>query len=170
MSLGGTASDNVGVSQVTYMVNGATPITATGTTSWSTAPFTLVPGTNTVVMTARDAAGNTSTDVLSINYTSPNAPPTVSLTAPTNGATFTSPATVTISATASDTDGTVSSVSFYAGSTLVGSDTTSPYSVTWNAAATGTFALTAVAQDNSGNTTTSSSRSVTINLPNGVPT
>ena len=51
--------------------------------------------------------------------------------------------------------GTVSKVDFYAGSTLIGSDTTSPYSITWSGAAAGTYALTAVATSGSGTTATS---------------
>ena len=50
---------------------------------------------------------------------------------PAAGATFTAPASVAITASASDADGTVSRVDFYQGSTLLGSDTTSPYGFTW---------------------------------------
>jgi len=59
-----------------------------------------------------------------------NQPPSVAITTPANGATFTAPANVTINATAGDSDGTVSKVDFYAGNTLLGTDTTSPYSFT----------------------------------------
>ena len=41
-------------------------------------------------------------------------PPTVSLTSPVNGSKFTAPATTTVNATASDPDGTVTKVDFYA--------------------------------------------------------
>src|SRR5579884_2335454 len=44
-------------------------------------------------------------------------PPTVAITSPTNGASFTAPANVTITATASDSDGTVTNVSFFDGNT-----------------------------------------------------
>jgi hypothetical protein len=91
-----------------------------------------------------------------------NQPPAVSLTAPANGATFTAPATVTVSATASDSDGTIAAVDFFAGTTLIGSDTSSPYSVTWNNVPAGTYSLTAVARDNAGATTTSAARSISV--------
>ena len=52
--------------------------------------------------------------------TAPNVPPTVSLTTPVGGATFTAPATIAIAATATDSDGTVAKVDFYAGATLSG--------------------------------------------------
>ncbi len=77
--------------------------------------------------------------------------PTVSITAPTNDATVMgNPASVTITADASDADGTIAQVEFFADGFLVGSDTTSPYSITW-AAAPGSHALTAKATDNAGN-------------------
>jgi regulation of enolase protein 1 (concanavalin A-like superfamily) len=92
----------------------------------------------------------------------PSQPPAVSLTSPAAGSTFTAPATITVNANASDADGTVSSVQFRAGSTVIGTDTTSPYSVNWTGVAAGSYTLTAVATDNSGATTTSSSVNVTV--------
>src|SRR5919106_1130440 len=65
------------------------------------------------------------------------------------------PATITVSATATDTDGTVASVEFRAGTTVIGTDTTSPYSVSWSNVPAGTYTLTAIARDDAGATTTS---------------
>ncbi len=61
-----------------------------------------------------------------------NAPPSVSLTTPAANDTFYAPATITLAATASDSDGSVASVAFYAGSTLLATDTSAPYSYTWS--------------------------------------
>ena len=94
-----------------------------------------------------------------------NSPPSVSLTAPASGATFASGANVTVSANASDSDGTISQVEFFRGSTSLGVDTSSPYSVTWSNAAAGSYSLTAVARDNANATTTSSAVSVTVTPP-----
>jgi hypothetical protein len=91
-----------------------------------------------------------------------NTPPTVSLTGPANGSVFTVPANVTVSANASDSDGTVSKVDFYQGTTLIGTDTTSPYSIAWNSVAAGSYSLTARATDNAGAVTTSSAVSITV--------
>ena len=81
VTISGTASDNVGVSSVTVLVNGS-PITVTGTTSW-TATATLVSGANSIVATAHDAAGNytagTSDKTISVTYTP--APPATTITA-----------------------------------------------------------------------------------------
>jgi hypothetical protein len=68
-----------------------------------------------------------------------NAPPTVSLTSPAAGTTFTPPATITLTATASDSDGTVSKVEFYTGATLIGTATTAPYSITWSSVVAGAY-------------------------------
>jgi chitinase len=79
-----------------------------------------------------------------------NVAPVVAITAPANGQSFTTGATVTITATASDTDGTVTRVEFYQGGIKLGEDTSSPYSVTWSAGPVGNYVLTATAYDNSG--------------------
>ena len=115
--------------------------------TWSSVPA----GTYSVMAVARDDDGTTTTSAArSITVNPPNQAPTVTLTAPANGATFTAPATITVSATASDSDGTVTTVEFYQGTTLIGSDTTSPYSVTWNSVPAGTYSVTAVARDDDG--------------------
>jgi hypothetical protein len=100
----------------------------------------------------------------------PNQPPTVSIASPANGASFTAPATITINANASDGDGTVTRVDFYRGSTLIGSDTSSPYSVTWSSVPAGTYALTAVAFDDDGASTSSPAVSVTVSSTAPAPT
>lgn len=66
VALSGTASDSVGVTQVTWNNNRGGSGTATGTTNWSVSSVTLQAGVNVLTVTARDAAGNTSTDVLTV--------------------------------------------------------------------------------------------------------
>jgi uncharacterized protein (TIGR03118 family) len=90
-----------------------------------------------------------------------NTPPTVSVTSPADGATFVSPASVTIQAAAGDADGIVVKVSFFNGSGSVGTDTASPYS-TRVTLYPGTYVLTAVATDNAGVSTISSPVTVTV--------
>jgi hypothetical protein len=55
----GTATDNVGVASVTWVTSNGTSGTATGTTNWSTPSIPLYIGSTTIVVTAADAAGNT---------------------------------------------------------------------------------------------------------------
>lgn len=92
-----------------------------------------------------------------------NLPPTVSVTAPANNTSYFAPASVTMNATASDPDGTVTSVGFYNNGVLVGSDNTSPYTFSFSIANAGTYKLTARATDNGGLVTTSSEITVTVN-------
>jgi chitinase len=89
-----------------------------------------------------------------------NAAPTATLT--TNGTSFTAPASITLTATAADGDGTVAKVEFYHGTTLLGSDATAPYSYAWTNVAAGTYSLTARAYDNLGATGNSAATSVTV--------
>ncbi|PSL44911.1 chitinase [Chitinophaga niastensis] len=103
-----------------------------------------------------------------------NIPPVVNITAPANNATFAAPANITIQATATDSDGTIKSVAFYNGTTLLGVDSTAPYSITWSNVAAGTYTLTAKATDNGNATTTSAAVTVTVtgsggNTCNGIP-
>ena len=79
-----------------------------------------------------------------------NHPPAITITVPANGATFSAPVTITINAAASDSDGAVSKVEFYNGTALLNTDSTAPYSYTWNNVAAGTYRLTAKATDNLG--------------------
>ena len=74
----------------------------------------------------------------------------VSLTAPTAGAKFDAGKTVTLKADAKDNDGTVKSVAFYVGNTLVGTATASPYQVEVKDLEGGTHSAVAVVTDNSG--------------------
>jgi regulation of enolase protein 1 (concanavalin A-like superfamily) len=91
-----------------------------------------------------------------------NQPPTVWVSNPANGTSYTSPASLTINATASDNDGNIARVDFYASGTLIGSDTSNPYSFNWTGVGSGTYSLTAVARDDDGATTTSSAVGVTV--------
>jgi hypothetical protein len=92
--------------------------------------------------------------------------PAVSITSPAEAASFTAPASITINATASDVDGTISKVEFYNGTTLIGTDNTSPYSFTWTNVAAGSYALTVKATDNSSLSTTSIPINIVVNAPN----
>jgi len=91
-----------------------------------------------------------------------NTPPTVSITSPANNASFTSPANITINASASDPDGSVTQVAFFNGPTLLGTDTSSPFSFTWSNVAGGSYSITARATDNLGAVTVSTPVNITV--------
>ena len=113
---------------------------ATVIASWSTngAVWTEVGRTTTALpttvfaglpVTSHTTSGlNTATvDNVSVTSGPVNHAPTVAITAPTPGATFLAPASVPIAATATDADGTISSVEFFANGAAIGTDTTGPY-------------------------------------------
>ncbi len=93
----------------------------------------------------------------------PNTPPSVSLSSPSESATFTAPASVTITAAAADTDGSVRQVDFYANGSLLASVASQPFTFNWNGVAAGTYALTAAATDNLGASTASAAVNITVN-------
>ncbi|MFN2521065.1 MAG: PQQ-dependent sugar dehydrogenase, partial [Candidatus Limnocylindria bacterium] len=96
-----------------------------------------------------------------------NVPPTVGITSPASGATYTAPASIAISANAADSDGTIAKVQFFQGTTLLGQSTTAPYTFTWSNVPAGTYSLTAKATDNAGAATTSSAVGVTVTSTTG---
>jgi hypothetical protein len=159
---------NFGATQGTSTVkfNG---ITATPT-SWSAtsivAPVPASATTGNVVVTVGGVASNG----VSFTVTPDTVPPTVSVTAPVNGATV-SGSTVTLSATASDNVG-VTGVQFQVDSANVGALlTAAPYSVLWDSTsvANGSHTITAVAQDAAGNHATSVGVTVTVSNTSGTP-
>ena len=121
------------------------------------------PGTSTRHQRA-DAAGNTTTsspvDIVVANAVPDGAPPTVSLTAPAAG-TVTN--TVTITASAADNVG-VTKVEFLVDGVVIATDTSAPYSASWNTntSALGGHSVTAKAYDAANNSATSAARSVTV--------
>ena len=96
-----------------------------------------------------------------------NTPPSVSITAPSNGSSFQPGSTIAITANASDADGTVSKVAFYQNGTLLGEDTSAPYNYNWTNVSSGNYTLTAVATDNNNATTTSAQVSTTVSSGGG---
>ena len=93
-----------------------------------------------------------------------SAAPMITITSPSEGETFLAPATINVTANASDADGSITKVEFYNGTSKLGEDTASPYSFTWNNIPEGNFLLAAKAIANDGATATTS---VNINVVAG---
>lgn len=101
-------------------------------------------------------------DVLGIGGFWPN----VSITSPRNDTTFTFGSAVPIVAAASDSDGSVTLVEFFANDTVkIGERNAAPYSITWTAVTQGVYKLTAVATDNQGHARTSAVVQITVGVP-----
>ncbi len=135
-----------------------------------------------------NALGSQTTDLVTVKLaptSGSNSPPQVSMdvngsngSAQSTGehqATASQPTTpiitgrnLTISAQASDQDGTVSRVDFYDGSNLLGTVTTPPYNFQWNNAPLGNHALIGTATDNMG--AMRSSETVVVTVTDATPT
>ncbi|HSX52931.1 MAG TPA: Ig-like domain-containing protein [Patescibacteria group bacterium] len=180
VNLSATATDNASspITKVDFY-DGSTLIgtdtTSPYTLAWNTTSTTTT-GTHSFTAKATDAVpltGTSSAVTVTVNAAPPadTTPPTVSLTAPTNGLTVKG-STVGFTATSTDNTGGsgVKQVVFKVDGIAVGSpDTTSPYSLTWDSTTVpdGSHVITATSTDNANNTATSTG--VTVTVSNVVP-
>jgi Bacterial Ig domain len=171
ITVNANASDNVAVAGVQFKLDGsnlgAVVSASPYTVSFNTA--TASNGSHTLTAVATDTSNNSTTSaavtVTVNNGPKDTTPPTVSITAPTSGATVSG--TISVSANASD-NVAVAGVQFKLdGSNLGAVVSASPYTVSFNTttASNGSHTLTAVATDTSNNSTTSSA--VTVTVSNG---
>jgi regulation of enolase protein 1 (concanavalin A-like superfamily) len=164
LSISAAASDSDGtISRVDFYA-GTTLIGSDATSPYQVAWSSVPVGTYslTAVAVDNDGAKTTSPSVTVTAQSAANQPPAVTLTSPANGATYTAPASMALTASASDPNGTVARVEFYNGTTLLNSDTTAPYAFTWSSVAAGTYALRAVAYDNAGGSGSSATATITV--------
>ncbi|MGZ4972164.1 MAG: Ig-like domain-containing protein, partial [Limisphaerales bacterium] len=138
----------------------------------------LIEGTETAILTAISSplgapttylVGSPASATVSILDNDTNKTPVVSIVNPTNGASFNAPVNVLLQAQASDSDGSIFRVYFFAGNSVIGGtasqsvlDTNGLYDLTWTNPPPGIYSLTAVAIDNLQSHATSSPVVVTI--------
>jgi len=118
------------------------------------------------------ASASTSKQIIPSSQLYPvhDVPPTVSVSTPTNGSSFQSPATITLSAQANDADGSVTRVDYYSGASFLGSTSNGPaYYLTVPGLAQGGYSLIAIATDNAGVRSTSGPVSITVTAASGTP-
>ncbi|TXT49500.1 MAG: beta-glycosidase-like protein [Limisphaerales bacterium] len=161
------------ISNVAYYVSNGTSNTLIGTTSvgpsymltwWGSSNATTITNWLTARATDIHGAMGTSAPVTILLDKRPN----ITLTSPTNGTVVTAPGNLTLNATATDADGTIQSVDFYANGTLLAHIPALPgtnYSFPWMNIPAGTNVVTAVATDNLSLTSTSAPVTVTIDVP-----
>lgn len=149
VSITATASDADGtVAAVEFLIDGNT--LGTDSIAPYAATYKAFPGFHSIVVRATDNKGASASDTISINVNvADNAAPVVIIQSPVNGANLTAGDTISITASASDIDGTVSSVEFFVDDISVGIDITDPYKASY-IAVTGSRTIIAKATDNKG--------------------
>ena len=157
------------LTSIQFFANG----TALG--SDTTFPYSLsfsptATGTYVITAVATDTLGNRTTSASATITVGTNTSPAVSVITPVDRSFVTVSVATIVTATATDVDGTITSVQFFANGVSLGTDTTSPYSAPWTPALAGTYLLTAVATDNSGAVTTSAANSITVTAAGSLPT
>jgi len=121
----------------------------------ATNPLQTPQGGQAQTMTARNVINN----VAEI----PNQPPFVSISSPTKNTGYIAPATITIEANATDSDGTIIKVEFYNGQVRLGEVTKAPYLFKWKNVPEGNYLITAVATDNNNARTVSDPVTIVVN-------
>ena len=102
-------------------------------------------------------------------YPFTNPPPTVIVLSPATNSTYTASASITFRADADAPYNPISAVNFYANTTFLGSMTSVPYTLTATGLAAGSYALTAVAVDGSGLSSTSAPVNIIVTSGSGQP-
>lgn len=154
VNIAATATDSDGtISQVQFFKDGVSIATVPGPGPYTTSFVTgLVTTTHQIVARATDNEGGINSDTVNITVTGNN-PPAVVLTAPSSAITGT---TVNVSATATDSDGSVASVQFFFNNTAISPVIAfpGPYTASFTATPAGTYTgvngIRAVAIDNAG--------------------
>jgi len=97
------------------------------------------------------------------------APPTVVLTSPVDGATFTAPATIALGASVTAGTNGIANVQFWHDGILLATDNATPYTFDWTNVSAGTYQIMAIATDTEGLTNPSPTATVTVNTASGNP-
>ncbi|XMO87930.1 glycosyl hydrolase [Algibacter sp. AS12] len=150
-----TDSDTPTLNYNWEQVYGPSTIAFSSNTIESPSISNLEEGIYKVKLTVYDGTHSSTDTVLVIVNQTGNTNPTVSITAPANSSTFKEGEAITITASASDLDGTISLVEFYAGAIKLGEDATEPYSYVWSNASVGSHQISAKAIDNANGESTS---------------
>ena len=123
--------------------------TAVATVNASGLATAVSAGTTTLSAALTGISGRSSLVVTMIS-------PTIALTSPTNGASYTSPAVITFAPNITANGHTITKVQLYNGVTLLGENTSAPYAFTWSNVSAGGYNLTARAVYDAGSAVDSS--------------
>ena len=153
------------IAQVQFY-NGATLLGTAAAAPYTYSWNSVSAGTYSLSAKAVYDSGSTVVST-SANVTVTNVPlPSIVLNSPSNGTSYTAPATISCAATVTANGHTVTQVQFYNGATLLGTAAAAPYTYSWNSVSAGTYSLSAKALYDSGSSVASASANVTVtNVP-----
>ncbi len=159
-----SANDSDGTISGVGFYNGSTLLSIDSIAPYTFTISNAVAGDYSFSCVAYDNSGDSGVsstiNVTVINVA--NIPPAVEITSPSDNSQFSEGDTIVIAASATDSDGTIKAVSFYNGSTLLGTDSLAPFTFTISNAAAGDYSLSCVAFDNSGDSAVSTTINVTV--------
>jgi hypothetical protein len=169
IALTSTAADVDGtVAQVEFFVDNVS-VGVDNTAPYSV-NYTSTLGVHAIKAVATDNLGLTGTSSIPNITIAANNPPTATIasTSPSVAGSIIAPTVVTINATATDSDGTVTGVEFLINGEVVGTDNSTPYSFAWTSTP-GNKTLTVRSTDNKGAVTTSAAQTFSVADPNALP-
>jgi hypothetical protein len=184
-----TINANTSTGPLAFMIGDAQTPAANLTVSASSSNPTLVPAANIALsgsgsvwtITVIPAAGQTGTSTIAVTVCDPSLCtttnflvtviplPTITLSSPTSGGSFTAPATVSLAANVTANGHSITAVQFFNGSTLLGQASSAPYTFTWANVGAGNYSVMAEALYDAGNTVSSSSATISVGTAPSLP-
>jgi Tol biopolymer transport system component len=159
ITISADASDSDGSITKVELFIGSTLVATYVNGPYNYAWSNVAAGTYSVTAKATDNLGAVTSKSINVRV---NAKPSVSLSSPSNGASYIAPALISLNASASDSDGSIGKVEFFRGTTLISTVTASPYIFNWSYVPAGAYTLTARATDDNGATTFSNAVNITV--------
>lgn len=159
-TLDGSGSSNPGSEALSFVwkqVYGPSEVVFSDASLSSTDISGLVEGIYLIELFVSNGSYSDTDELFVIVSETANIKPAITINSPENNAEYYVGTEITLSAEASDLDGTIQQVEFFEGENSIGTVTSSPYIINWTSSVVGGYSITAMATDNDGNTATSGS-------------
>ncbi len=161
MTITANASETNGSISTVFFYNGGALLGSSSTYPYSLTVNNLSGGTYVLTAMAVDAMSNSTTSSAVTVTVSSNAP-VVAISSPADGSTSLYGSYVSLTASASEVNGSIAQVSYYYNGNLIGTSSGAPYKVYAMFQSMGSYTITAVATDTTGGSTTSSPVTITV--------
>ncbi|OLY92553.1 Ig-like domain-containing protein [Cnuella takakiae] len=159
IQISANATDTDGIAKVEFY-DGSSLIGTDSLAPFEMSYADLAPGTYNISAKAYDVKGY-STSTNAVVCTVVDSSPSIVLTSPIASNTYAAPASIRVTANASDADG-IKLVEFYRGTTLMATDSIAPFEFNWSGVAGGTYTISAKAIDVKGYTSISNAETIVV--------